>query len=114
MRSQPELKLAIAWGMGLAMRFDEALERVDEIERHIGPNQSRDSEALRCECKGHPLGGDRAQRRQRGGTIDRARLSQPVGGPVDRERFERRSLWLLEDRRSQEVLRDAMDSVFAR
>jgi len=51
MRSQPELRLAIAWGMALAMRFDEALELVDEIERDIGANQSRDSEALRCECK---------------------------------------------------------------
>src|SRR6266404_2237039 len=51
MRSQPELRLAIAWGMALAMRFDETLELVGEIERDIGANQSRDGEALRCECE---------------------------------------------------------------
>jgi len=51
MRSQPELRLAIAWGMALAMRFEEALELVGEIERDIGTDQSRDGEALRCECE---------------------------------------------------------------
>ena len=51
MRSQPELRLAIAWGMALAMRFDEALDLADEIERDIRVDDSHDSEALRCECK---------------------------------------------------------------
>ena len=51
MRSQPELRLAIAWGMALAMRFDEALKLVDEIERDIHVDESHNSEALRCECE---------------------------------------------------------------
>jgi LuxR family maltose regulon positive regulatory protein len=51
MRSQPELRLAIAWGLALAMRFNEALELVGEIERDIGANQPRDAEILRCECE---------------------------------------------------------------
>ena len=33
MRSQPKVRLAIAWGMALAMRYDEALELAGEIER---------------------------------------------------------------------------------
>src|SRR3954453_23765536 len=35
MRSQPKVKLAIAWGMALAIRSDEALELAGEIERDI-------------------------------------------------------------------------------
>jgi LuxR family transcriptional regulator, maltose regulon positive regulatory protein len=51
MRGQPELRLAIAWGMALAMRFDETLELVGEIERDIGANRSGDREALHSECE---------------------------------------------------------------
>lgn len=51
MRSQPEVGLAIAWGMALAMRFDESLELVREIERDIGANQSPDAQILRSECE---------------------------------------------------------------
>jgi ATP/maltotriose-dependent transcriptional regulator MalT len=51
MRSQPEVRLAIAWGMALAIRCDEALEQLREIEPDIGVDQSLDGEALRCECE---------------------------------------------------------------
>lgn len=51
MRSQPEVRLAIAWGMALAIRCDEALELEAEIERDIGPNHSPDGEVVRCECE---------------------------------------------------------------
>jgi LuxR family maltose regulon positive regulatory protein len=50
MRSQPEVKLAIAWGMSLAMRFDEAIQLADEIERDSG-DQSPGGEIVRCECE---------------------------------------------------------------
>jgi LuxR family maltose regulon positive regulatory protein len=36
MRGQVKITLAIAWGMALAMRFDEALAMLDEIERDAG------------------------------------------------------------------------------
>ena len=51
MRSQPEVRLAIAWGMALAIRCDEVLELLGEIEPDIGADQSPDGEALRCECE---------------------------------------------------------------
>jgi LuxR family maltose regulon positive regulatory protein len=51
MRSQPEIKLAIAWGMSLAMRPDEAIELAGEIERDSGANHSPDGEVIRCECE---------------------------------------------------------------
>jgi LuxR family maltose regulon positive regulatory protein len=49
MRSQPEVRLAIAWGMALAVRYDEALELLGEIERDSGASHSPDGDALRCE-----------------------------------------------------------------
>jgi LuxR family maltose regulon positive regulatory protein len=51
MRSQPEIKLAIAWGMSLAMRPDEAMELAGEIERDSGASHSPDGEVIRCECE---------------------------------------------------------------
>jgi LuxR family maltose regulon positive regulatory protein len=51
MIGQPEVRLAIAWGMALAVRCDEALDIVGEIERDIGGEPSPDREVTRCECK---------------------------------------------------------------
>ena len=48
MRSQPKVKLAIAWGMALAIRSDEALELVGELERNVDANHS---DAFRSECE---------------------------------------------------------------
>jgi LuxR family transcriptional regulator, maltose regulon positive regulatory protein len=47
---QPEVRLAIAWGMALAIRSDEALALLSEIERDLGVGHSADQEAVRCEC----------------------------------------------------------------
>jgi LuxR family maltose regulon positive regulatory protein len=51
MREQPEVRLAIAWGMALVIRYDEALDIVGEIERDIGADPSPEAEACRCECE---------------------------------------------------------------
>jgi LuxR family maltose regulon positive regulatory protein len=51
MRSQPEVTLAIAWGMALAVRYDEALALLGEIERDVGTNHAPDREAFHCECE---------------------------------------------------------------
>jgi LuxR family maltose regulon positive regulatory protein len=51
MRSQPEVKLAIAWGMALAMRSDESIQLAAEIERDNSGNHSPDGEVIRCECE---------------------------------------------------------------
>ena len=48
-RGQPEVGLAIAWGMALAVRYDESLALLGEIERDISADHSHDQEALRCE-----------------------------------------------------------------
>jgi LuxR family maltose regulon positive regulatory protein len=50
-QSQPEVRLAIAWGMALAMRFDESLELAGEIERDNSVDHSPDGEVIRCECE---------------------------------------------------------------
>jgi LuxR family transcriptional regulator, maltose regulon positive regulatory protein len=50
LRSQPEVALAIAWGLALAVRSDEALDLVRELERDLGTNQAADEDAFRCEC----------------------------------------------------------------
>lgn len=50
MRAQVKVTLAIAWGMALAMRFDEALPMLDAIEQDAdGPD--RDTESIRWECQ---------------------------------------------------------------
>jgi LuxR family transcriptional regulator, maltose regulon positive regulatory protein len=48
-RAQIKLRIAIAWGMALAMRFEEAAELVVEIQKDI-ENGRADSDALLVEC----------------------------------------------------------------
>ncbi len=47
LRGQPEVGLAIAWGLALAVRSDEALELVGELERNVGASRS---DAFQSEC----------------------------------------------------------------
>jgi LuxR family transcriptional regulator, maltose regulon positive regulatory protein len=49
-RGQPEVGLAVAWGLALAIRYDETLERLNEIERDIDADQTQDGDAFRSEC----------------------------------------------------------------
>ncbi|CAB3725223.1 HTH-type transcriptional regulator MalT [Paraburkholderia sediminicola] len=51
MRGQVTITLAIAWGMALAMRFDEALAILDEIERDTGTGSSDTVDNIRWECQ---------------------------------------------------------------
>src|SRR4029077_15173624 len=51
MRGQLKVRLAIAWGMALAMRFEEALQAVAEIERDVAEESLSEAEAFRCECQ---------------------------------------------------------------
>jgi LuxR family maltose regulon positive regulatory protein len=54
MRGQPEVRLAIAWGLALALRFDEALQLATEIENDIAATHLPESDLrmpgdpLRC------------------------------------------------------------------
>jgi LuxR family maltose regulon positive regulatory protein len=50
MRGQCEVRLAIAWGLALALRFDEALKLATDIEGDIAAMQPTES-ALLCECQ---------------------------------------------------------------
>jgi LuxR family maltose regulon positive regulatory protein len=50
MRGQPEVRLAIAWGLALALRFDEALQLATEIENDIAAAHLPASDLL-CECQ---------------------------------------------------------------
>ena len=49
MRGQTKVRLAIAWGMALAMRFDEALHLVADIELSLGAEDAPENQMLRCE-----------------------------------------------------------------
>jgi LuxR family maltose regulon positive regulatory protein len=49
MRGQPEVGLAIARGMALAVRYDESLALLSEVERDISADRSHDPEAFRGE-----------------------------------------------------------------
>ncbi|MFM0232745.1 LuxR C-terminal-related transcriptional regulator [Paraburkholderia sediminicola] len=51
MRGQVTITLAIAWGMALAMRFDEALAILDEIERDTGTGSGDAADNIRWECR---------------------------------------------------------------
>ena len=51
MRGQVKVTLAIAWGMALAMRFDEALAMLDEIERDADTGSGDAQENIRWECQ---------------------------------------------------------------
>jgi LuxR family transcriptional regulator, maltose regulon positive regulatory protein len=48
---QPAVKLAIAWGLALAVRVDDALQILDEIERDLDALNSVDRDPLTCECQ---------------------------------------------------------------
>jgi LuxR family maltose regulon positive regulatory protein len=50
MRGQPEVRLAIAWGLALALRFDEALQLATEIENYIAATHLPAGDLL-CECQ---------------------------------------------------------------
>jgi LuxR family transcriptional regulator, maltose regulon positive regulatory protein len=50
MRSQVKVTLAIAWGMALAMRFDEARAMLDAIEQDAA-NSGPDPESIHWECQ---------------------------------------------------------------
>jgi LuxR family transcriptional regulator, maltose regulon positive regulatory protein len=50
MRSQSEVQLAIAWGLALALRFDEALKLATEIEGDIAATRLPHGNLL-CECQ---------------------------------------------------------------
>jgi ATP/maltotriose-dependent transcriptional regulator MalT len=50
MRGQSEVRLAIAWGLALALRFDEALKLATDIEGDIAATSLPDSNLL-CECQ---------------------------------------------------------------
>jgi LuxR family maltose regulon positive regulatory protein len=51
MRSQPEVGLAIAWGLALAMRFQESLDLLHELELDVDAKRLPDSNVLSCECQ---------------------------------------------------------------
>jgi LuxR family transcriptional regulator, maltose regulon positive regulatory protein len=50
MRGQCEVRLAIGWGLALALRFDEALKLATDIEGDIAAMQPPDDNLL-CECQ---------------------------------------------------------------
>ena len=49
-RSQTELTLAIAWGMALAICFEDALQLLRQIENDVGDEHLPENAALACEC----------------------------------------------------------------
>jgi LuxR family maltose regulon positive regulatory protein len=51
MRGQLAVRLAMAWGMALAMRFDEALELATELEADVSTGDTSKAELIRCECE---------------------------------------------------------------
>lgn len=50
MRKQIKVRLAIAWGLALGMRSEEALQLVTEIEQDISSEEGAVLDALTCEC----------------------------------------------------------------
>ncbi|WP_109479508.1 LuxR C-terminal-related transcriptional regulator [Paraburkholderia sp. C35] len=50
MRGQVKITLAIAWGMALAMRFDEALAMLEDIERDAEASTHKAAIEIRWEC----------------------------------------------------------------
>jgi LuxR family maltose regulon positive regulatory protein len=50
MRRQIKVRLAIAWGLALALRFEEALRLAAEIEQDIGSSDRAMLETRTCEC----------------------------------------------------------------
>ncbi|WP_297443506.1 LuxR C-terminal-related transcriptional regulator [Acidocella sp.] len=51
LRKQVKARLAIAWGMALAMRFDEAIARASRLEAELGSADAQARAALGCECQ---------------------------------------------------------------
>lgn len=51
MKRQIKARLAIAWGMALAVRFDEALKLVSQIEVDSNEIDPRQRESIHCECQ---------------------------------------------------------------
>jgi LuxR family transcriptional regulator, maltose regulon positive regulatory protein len=51
MRGQVQVRLAIAWGMALALRFDDALAMLDALERDAAASPGAETERLRWECQ---------------------------------------------------------------
>ena len=51
MKRQIKARLAIAWGMALAVRFEEALRLATEIEQELDDADPKTIEALGCECE---------------------------------------------------------------
>jgi LuxR family maltose regulon positive regulatory protein len=51
MRGQIKVRLAIAWGLALAMRFEESLQLLENIEHDIGSDDTREVEVLGYECR---------------------------------------------------------------
>src|SRR5262249_52819037 len=51
MHGQVEAKVAIAWGLALAMRFDEALDLEQELQQEVGDQRTKNAIAIRCECQ---------------------------------------------------------------
>jgi LuxR family maltose regulon positive regulatory protein len=49
MRGQPEVGLAIARALALAVRYDESLALLGELERDISADRPHDQETIRCE-----------------------------------------------------------------
>jgi LuxR family transcriptional regulator, maltose regulon positive regulatory protein len=51
MREQVQVRLAIAWGMALALRFDDALAMLDALERDAAAGTGAETERMRWECQ---------------------------------------------------------------
>jgi len=51
MRGQIAVRLAIAWGLALALRFEEALAAAARLESDIGSEGTPNAEQIRCECE---------------------------------------------------------------
>jgi len=51
MSGQPSVKLAIAWGLALVARADEALKFLDDIEHDLATHNFVDGDLIACECE---------------------------------------------------------------
>jgi LuxR family transcriptional regulator, maltose regulon positive regulatory protein len=51
MRGQIKVKLAIAWGLALAMRFEQSLALLAQIEQDVAPERSAEAEDAGWECQ---------------------------------------------------------------
>lgn len=51
MRGQLRVRLAIAWGMALALRFDDGLAMLDALERDAAASTGAETERMRWECQ---------------------------------------------------------------